>query len=136
MLPLEFVVFGKPVSHQTHNKTLLQHWQSQVRTGARAVWGDAEPIANQNLLLKLTYYAQTSHGLPDTDNFAKPIQDALIGLAYQDDRLVTDLHIRRASRTDAAHITDASALFIEALSQPGDFVYVILTIAPSHQEIL
>jgi hypothetical protein len=31
VLPIEFIVIGKPISHQTKDKKRLQAWKDQVR---------------------------------------------------------------------------------------------------------
>jgi hypothetical protein len=57
MLPLEFVVFGEPVSHQSHNRELRRQWQARVRRAAEAVWPEmALPVESDCLLIVVYYY--------------------------------------------------------------------------------
>jgi crossover junction endodeoxyribonuclease RusA len=90
MLPLEFVVIGTPISHQSHNKPRLRAWQQSVRQVAEAVITEGTTPVQTDCLLLAVYFFGASPALLDNDNFIKPIQDALIGLVYQDDQQVTD----------------------------------------------
>ena len=77
--PLEFVVTGTPISHQSHNKALLRQWMEAVRVAAEARWPPTTPPITTDCLLIGVYYFGANPALLDNDNFIKPIQDALIG---------------------------------------------------------
>jgi crossover junction endodeoxyribonuclease RusA len=135
MLPLEFVVVGTPLSHQSHNKTRLRAWQQSVRRAAEAVVPQgAVPVQTECLLLAV-YFFGASPALLDNDNFIKPIQDALIGLIYEDDRQVTDTIIRRTFIGGRFRILNHSRVLIDAIEQEEEFVYIRIEEAPDHTEI-
>jgi crossover junction endodeoxyribonuclease RusA len=98
MLPLEFVVLGEPVSHQSHNKALRRQWQEKVRSAAAEAWPEEQAPSESDCLVVVVYYYGRGSVLLDNDNLVKPIQDALNGLVYKDDSQVTDTAIRRTNR--------------------------------------
>ncbi len=130
MLPLEFVVIGEPVSHQSHNKTLRRHWQARVREAAEAVWPKETAPSELDCLLIVTYYYGANPVLLDNDNLVKPIQDALNGLVYNDDSQVTDTMIRRTRQDQPFRFT--GLLVARALQNGEEFVYVRVEEAPDH----
>jgi crossover junction endodeoxyribonuclease RusA len=60
----------------------------------------------------------------DIDNFAKPILDALIGLAYDDDATITDLVIRKRSLWETMELVNVTPVLARALDAGEEFVYV------------
>jgi hypothetical protein len=92
-LPYEFTVPGPPVSHQSANKQLLADWRSRVTTAAARDW-TAMPLSC-DLRIAVTYYHEGDSVRIDGDNMLKPIQDALIGLIYSDDKFITDSETRK-----------------------------------------
>ncbi|MGQ9865006.1 MAG: RusA family crossover junction endodeoxyribonuclease, partial [Pseudanabaenaceae cyanobacterium] len=83
-LPFEFTVVGKPISHQTKDKSRLQAWKETVRARAQEVWSGAP--TGQNLRVTITHFydalAGDESGVPDSDNIVKPVRDALNGVIY------------------------------------------------------
>ena len=94
--PFEFTIPGVPISHQSGNKKRLAEWRQQVRDAAIALWG-TEDALTVNLRIAVTYFHEGADARIDGDNLLKPIQDALNGLVYSDDRLIVDAQIRKAS---------------------------------------
>ena len=61
----------------------------------------------------------------DTDNIIKPIQDALIGLVYEDDSLVvTDVESHRRSLSDTFDVALCPSLLLRGIISGSDCVYV------------
>ena len=88
-LPWDCVVLGIPRSVQA-NKASIQRWKATVRAAAEAAWlADCLPLDHE-VQIHVTYYHD---GAPlDVDNMLKPIQDALCGIVYEDDKQLTDTH--------------------------------------------
>jgi crossover junction endodeoxyribonuclease RusA len=128
---LEFTVPGPPVSHQSHNKNKLSDWRGMVRSSAAKVWGPQSPLES-NLIIVVTYYHEGKAVRIDTDNMVKPIQDALIGLVYDDDRLITHAYIRKISIDGPFQIRN-SLVLREALSRGVEFLHIIVDQAPSSE---
>jgi crossover junction endodeoxyribonuclease RusA len=71
----------------------------------------------------------------DTLNIIKPIQDALIGLVFFDDSMVTDIIIRRRQLGGAFDLSQASPRLIEGFEYGDEFVYVHIADASQEQLI-
>jgi crossover junction endodeoxyribonuclease RusA len=72
----------------------------------------------------------------DNDNMLKPIQDALIGLVYTDDKLITDTFVRKTSIDGTFRIRRESMVFLEAMSRGDEFLHIVIDDAPSHETLL
>lgn len=135
MLPFEFTVPGPPVSHQSHNKARLAAWRQLVRAAAAARWPGSPPVGT-TLKITVSYYHEAGTVRMDNDNLLKPIQDALIGLVYQDDRLITDTQVRKTAIDGAFRVRGHPLVLLKALAKGDPFVHVIVSEAPGHTDPL
>jgi crossover junction endodeoxyribonuclease RusA len=85
------------------------------------------------LKITLTYYHEGQAVRIDTDNMVKPIQDALIGLVYEDDRWITDAEIRKTSIDGAFRIRRYSLVLLKAFWSGEEFLHIVIDRAPSHE---
>lgn len=131
LLPFEFTVAGRPVSHQSNNRVALAAWRRQVRSAAAAYWSTS-PISVVPLRIVVVYYHEEWKPRIDGDNMLKPIQDALIGLVYSDDSRITDSQTRKTPIDDPFCPRRASRILLEAFAVGDEFIYVIIDDAPSH----
>ena len=128
MLPFEFVISGTPVSLQTRNRPRLQSWKAEVRAAAQLRWPTSTPPLQGLLHLKVTYYYL---GEPlDTDNMIKPIQDALVGLAYADDSQVCDVHAHRRPLDGTFRLRGLSPVLAEGFVSGSEFLHIVVQAAP------
>jgi Holliday junction resolvase RusA-like endonuclease len=127
----EFTVEGPPVSHQTKNKASLQVWRNAVRTAAARRWTQPGPLT-EALRITVCYYHEGPAIRLDNDNMIKPIQDALNGLVYQDDRQITDTAVRKTDIAGAFVVRGASMVLLEAFSRGKEFLHITIDAAPSH----
>ena len=76
------------------------------------------------MVLRVAYF-YVSDPIGDLDNIIKPIQDALTGIAYEDDRQVVDLvaSMRRKAVEDRVLMTDTLAA---GFLGGSDFIYVVV----------
>jgi hypothetical protein len=72
----------------------------------------------------------------DVDNIIKPIQDALVGLAFPDDSMVTDVISRRRQLGGTFDLSRASPVLIEGFEYGDEFVYVHIADAPSQEQLI
>ena len=135
MLPFEFTIPGTPVSHQTRNRSKLASWQKLVRAAAASIWGTRQPL-EVPLRLTVSYYHEGEAVRIDNDNMLKPIQDALIGLVYTDDRLITDTIVRKTNISGEFRVRGYSLVLLKALSEGNQFLHVVVDEAPSHENPL
>jgi crossover junction endodeoxyribonuclease RusA len=94
----EFFVVGAPLSQQPEILLGFENGKNYVRSEAAKLWSDQEPHEG-NLKLTVVNYHERQSVLIDHDNMIKPIQDALAGLVYLNDRQITDAQTRKPTST-------------------------------------
>lgn len=123
-LPLEFTIAATPVSHQSRDRVRLAAWREAVAAAARYNWPvGAEPSAGPLRLLVVYYHEGDSYNV-DGDNLLKPIQDALQGIVYRDDRQIVDAQVQKRSIDWEFQMRRISRVLADAFVQGDEFVYV------------
>lgn len=117
----EFLILRRPVSLQAKNRANLQAWKSFVRQEAKKTWND-QILQEGDLQLTLVYLCDESP--PDTDNIVKPIQDALVGLVFEDDSLIADVESHRRFLDDTFDLTRLPPLVLAGIATQRECVYV------------
>ncbi|MHA1226580.1 MAG: RusA family crossover junction endodeoxyribonuclease [Candidatus Hodarchaeales archaeon] len=117
----DFLIPKRPVSHQTSNRKNLQNWKKFVFSNAQKGCSDAVPF-NSNVHLTLIYLYDEDP--VDVDNIIKPIQDALQGIFYDDDRFVSDVESHRRILTGSFDITKYPKELIRGVYSGNECVYV------------
>jgi crossover junction endodeoxyribonuclease RusA len=134
MLPVEFTVEGPPISYQSHNRGRLRVWQQTVAREARRVWAGL-PLPDTVFCQITILYCYLDRPVQlDNDNLAKPIQDALNGLIWADDRQVTDTIIQLVRLHSRLSVEDSLALAV-GVTSGQEFVYIRVEDAPSHERL-
>ncbi len=133
MLPFEFVVIGKPISHQAKERKRVQAWKDQVRSVAESYWKGNVPLG-QAIQVVITHYYDIVGGdesaVPDSDNIVKPIRDALNGLIYVDDYQITDFISRRRNLNGSFRVKGISPALAEGFSKGQEFLHIRIEPAP------
>lgn len=124
-------VHGQPISGQTARRDLLDAWKQRVRWACEARWNS--PPLQGNVRLRVTFYGERVR--IDVDNLKKPIQDALQGLVYLDDRQVTDSEGRRRDINNAFRVRYMSAALALAFSDGRPFVHIEIWADPNQEHI-
>ena len=120
MTDFEFLIPRRPLSLQA-NSGRLQSWKKFVSEEAEKVWTGA--IASEgDLQITLVYLCKDDP--PDTDNIIKPIQDALVGLVYIDDSLISDVDCHRRFLASTFDITQLPQLVVSGIRGQHECVYV------------
>jgi hypothetical protein len=88
------------------------------------------------LKLTVVYYHERQSVLIDHDNMIKPIQDALAGLIYKNDRQIIDAQTRKTNIDGRFRLRHLSAVYARAFGGGREFVYIRIEEAPSHEELL
>ena len=135
MNPFEFFVEGPPLSQQTRNSERLREWKEYVRAEAAKLWLNLAPV-EVPLKLTVVYYHERQSVLIDHDNMIKPIQDALAGLIYKNDRQITDSQTRKTNIDGRFRLRRLSPVYAQAFGGGREFVYIRIEEAPSHEELL
>lgn len=134
MLPFEFVIIGIPVSPQTRRKERLREWKNTVRDAARRQWPNGEPFIDQPIEIVATYYYED---VPlNNDNMIKPIQDALEGIVYSDDCIVTDNRLAKRNVNESYRVKGMSPVLAEGFCSGCEFIHVKILEAPNQEELL
>jgi hypothetical protein len=89
LFPFEFHLVGTPISLQGRAAS-IQRWKAEVKEAAQHriaetiewLWLEPEPLA------LIIYYFPAAPMGGDIDNIVKPIMDALVGVAYLDDKSI------------------------------------------------
>lgn len=124
-MEFEFLIPRRPVSLQTKNRANLQAWKTYVRSEAAKTWSG--PPYSIDIELLLVYLYDTDP--VDTDNIIKPIQDALVGLVYDEDNLITDVQSHRRPLTGTFDLTKCPLLLIQGILSGNECVYVRVSVA-------
>jgi Holliday junction resolvase RusA-like endonuclease len=132
--PFEFFIEGPPLSQQSRNLTRLRQWKDAVRAEAAKAWQG--PPLSTALKLTVVYYHERESVLIDHDNMIKPIQDALAGLIYVNDRQITDAQTRKTNVDGRFRVRHISSMYARAFAGGREFVYIKIEEAPSHQDLL
>lgn len=133
MIPFEFIVNGPPVSLQTKRRASLQRWKATVRQEAERYWPVGDTPTRDMVRIIVTYY-YVGESL-DVDNMIKPIQDALRGLVYDDDHIVTDCLGRKRDLDGSFRIKGMSTVLAEGFCRGREFLHVRVEEAPDHREL-
>jgi hypothetical protein len=133
MLPFDFTVHGVPISAQTKNRGLLKRWRDQVHEAAAEKWPSGDAPLTCPLKLEIKYFYERWSG--DVDNIIKPVQDALIGVVYIDDRCVTDSSALKRNLNGSFRVKGVPLALVQGFSRGVDFIYVRIS-EPKLQEPL
>ncbi|MEI6429660.1 MAG: RusA family crossover junction endodeoxyribonuclease [Pseudanabaena sp. ELA607] len=123
MQTFEFLIPKRPVSLQTKNRKNLQAWKSFVRGEAAKLWvNGTPPVSLPALRFTIVYLCDESPA--DIDNIIKPIQDALVGLVFEDDFLVSDVDSHRRFLDEPIDVTSLPPLLQSGVAAGNECVYV------------
>jgi crossover junction endodeoxyribonuclease RusA len=130
---LEFVVDGPPVSQQARRQERLREWKNVVRQSAKRYWPDGSPLLVGPTKIVIIYFYEGAS--LDTDNIVKPIQDALIGLVYNDDHQITDVICRKRRLNSSFRIENLSPVLAEGFTHGNEFLYIQVDEALNQEEL-
>ena len=133
MIKFEFILDGPPVSQQARRRDRLRAWKVTVRQEAEKYWLSEQKATTGFVMLQVTYFYDAI--AIDVDNIVKPIQDAIIGLAYVDDDQITDVLVRKRNLSSNFRIENMTSTLAEGFSSGNEFLHIVVTDAPD-QEVL
>jgi len=125
LYPFEVIVQGTPISLQG-SRDSKERWKATVKTAGQ----DRAHATDEIGFLYPTPVALTIFYLPaapmagDVDNIVKPIMDALINVAYPDDRLVERIIIQKFEPGFDWEFVDPSDQLAAALEAAPPVVYI------------
>jgi len=123
MHQFEFLIPRRPVSLQTKNRRNLQAWKSYVTCEAAKAWPPGTlPVGDSYLRLSIVYLCDSAPA--DIDNIIKPIQDALVGLVFRDDSLISDVDSHRRFLSDPIALAELPSMLQAGAAKGEECVYV------------
>ena len=129
----EFCVLGRPVSAQAANRLLLLQWKAVVTAAAQAAWTINRPRFHGDVELRVTHYSERR--ISDRDNLLKPIQDALQGTVYDNDRQVKDSTSNWRNINGRFTIRNLALPLAIAFSTGGEFLHIRVWISPEIEDL-
>lgn len=124
MIPFEFTIEGPPVSLQAKPRSRVADWKRRVREAATAGLPPGEQPHNGPVRLLITYYYDSTLPLGDIDNIVKPIQDALAGVVYRNDRQVEHVDCARRDMNQPLRIKGISIVLASGFTTGREFLHV------------
>ncbi|HYC06183.1 MAG TPA: RusA family crossover junction endodeoxyribonuclease [Azospirillaceae bacterium] len=126
LYPFEFYVKGTPVSAQTKRPESRHRWVARVREAAEKrvqetvdfCFLDKRPVG-----VRIIYFPDAPMD-GDVDNIAKPIIDALIRIAYMDDKLIESVQVQKQEPGIEWAAEDISEQLAAALDAQRPVVYI------------
>lgn len=94
-----------------------------MRGEAAKHWANGTPPVSLSWL-RFTIVYLCDESPADIDNIIKPIQDALVGLVFEDDFLVSDVDSHRRSLDEPIDVTDLPPLLQRGVAVGNECVYV------------
>ncbi|MGL5035490.1 MAG: RusA family crossover junction endodeoxyribonuclease [Microcystaceae cyanobacterium] len=119
------------MSQQTRRRDRLRAWKLTVRQEAEKYWLSEQKATTSFVMLQITYFYDAI--AIDVDNIVKPIQDAIIGLAYVDDDQVTDVLVRKRNLWGNFKIENMTPTLAEGFSRGNEFLHIVVMDAPDQE---
>lgn len=114
------VVKGRPASIRSSGKK-KRKWKQKVAAAARNVF--PARLDDTDLKITITFFYNSSSNI-DTDNILKPICDAFEGVAYHNDKQLTDCHVRRKDINGSFRIKGVDPEVAIAIAEGEEFVAI------------
>ena len=129
----EFLIPKRPVSLQTGKRANLQSWKAYVKSEAAKNWNN-RMYSGAEIQLTLIYLCDENP--VDTDNIIKPIQDALVGLIYDDDINITDVDSHRRPLIGTFDLSGLPTTLSKGILSGSECVYVRIRLARALEDYL
>lgn len=121
--PIEFLVYGTPVSSQTKRAESREQWKARVLDASRKVLPEGHFSTDRRLAVSLFYFpAAQMQG--DVDNIVKYTLDAMSPHVFMDDHQVERVVVQKFEPGRIYPFSDPSAVLLEALEADGPVLYV------------
>jgi crossover junction endodeoxyribonuclease RusA len=126
--PVEFIVFGTPVSLQASGNS-KEKWKERVREASNDSLPEMCFSFGGPIAIDLYYFPSTEME-GDIDNIVKPILDAMTAHIYRDDRQVVRVTVQKFEPGQPADFANPSKTLTDALIGNRPFTYIRITDEP------
>lgn len=127
--PIEFLVFGTPVSAQSPNPASRAAWKDRVLAAAQTVVPQPH-FASQKRLAATLYYFPEGPRQGDVDNMVKLTLDALSPHIYLDDSQIERVVVQKFEPGNVFPFSNPSATLLDAITGVKPVLYVRISDAP------
>src|SRR4051812_26559758 len=134
MFPFEFVIFDRPLSLQAEAVPRAE-WKQVVRFLAEIHWAGRGAPTAEPVYFSVGNFHEPGIQQPDADNIIKPIQDALEGLVYTNDRQVVDSLGFKRTLSGPVRIDAALTRVWDALETDEEFVHIAVSLASARHYV-
>lgn len=110
---------------------MLEAWQGRIREECLSCW--AGGCIPDGIVLRVTHYCETALG--DLDNLLKPIQDALQGVVYANDRQIRDVVVNRRDINGSYRVRFMSPRLAAAFCNGSQFIHIRLWKSPDQEDL-
>ncbi|MAM13272.1 MAG: hypothetical protein CML23_23030 [Rhizobiaceae bacterium] len=127
--PMEFLVFGTPVSLQAKRPATRDAWKALVREASKAALPENHFASDASVAVTLLYFpSEPMQG--DIDNIVKPILDAFCQYIYLDDRQVERLVVQKFEPERTVTFVAPTQRLTEALVAERPVLYIRISDTP------
>jgi crossover junction endodeoxyribonuclease RusA len=125
LYPLEFFVAATPMSLQASSRS-KERWKVSVSEAARQRVRETDELGflDRRPLAITVYYFPDAPMIGDIDNIVKPIMDALVHVAYMDDKDVERIVVQKFEPQVEWDFADPSEQLATVLDTSTPVVYV------------
>jgi Holliday junction resolvase RusA-like endonuclease len=131
--PIEFVVFGTPVSHQAKRAESREQWKERVRDASLSAL-PAPHFASDTRISVTLFYFPPEPMQGDVDNIVKLVLDACCAHIYLDDRQVERILVQKFEPGDVYGFSAPSGVMKHALESEKPALYVKISNDP-HEDL-
>lgn len=128
--PIEFIVYGTPVSHQRANHRARDEWKALVRQASRVALPESARATHAALSTTLFYFPE-GEMFGDIDNIIKFILDALSSHIYLDDKQIERIVVQKFEGDRIFAFTDPTETLVECVEGQKPSLYVRISDDPS-----
>jgi Holliday junction resolvase RusA-like endonuclease len=130
----DFVVIGIPRTSQTKKPASRQKWKNAVSEVARRRWLEAAPAPLAEATVAVVYFYRDKTDL-DVDGIGKLVIDAMQGIAFSNDAIVTEVILRKTNQGAILSIESPEDVLKPYFGLTKDFVYVAVSKGPDHESL-
>ena len=118
-----FAVIGLPVSQQASPKSKRQYQTTVAKAASNSV---VSPIKDaEKIKIEIDWFSEGFQNKPDVDNIIKPIQDALKGIVFTDDKQVESVVARKHDTLSVIYFMREPLCLVEPLMNGhNEYVFV------------
>ncbi|MER9331022.1 RusA family crossover junction endodeoxyribonuclease [Mesorhizobium sp. M0488] len=133
VFPVEFVVYGTPVSHQAKRPESREQWKDEVRNSSHSALPDTHFASVDRIAVTLFYFPpEPMQG--DIDNIVKLVLDACCPHIYLDDSQVERVVVQKFEPDHLFSFGSPSATFVHAFEGAKPALYIRISNDP-HEEL-